>query len=60
MFYKENLCDYIGDVLWCESGYVFEVVTGLYEIDGKWVFDIKVEGEVSTVMEDFLLDCSTY
>ena len=60
MFYKENLCAYVGDTLWCESGYVFEVVTGLYEIDGSWVFDIKVDGEVSTVMEDFLLDCSTY
>lgn len=60
MFHKEDLCDYVGDTLWCERGYVLEVVTGLYEIDGSWVFDIKVDDEVSTVSEDFLLYCSTY
>lgn len=60
MFYKEDLCDYVEDTLWCEDGYVFEVVTGFYQIGDEIVFDIKVNGEEMTVSEDFLLNCSTY
>lgn len=58
MFYKEDL--YVGDTLWCEYGYVFEVITGFYQIGDRVVFDIRVNGESMTKSEDFLLNCSTY